>query len=1488
MNINNNKRIIAVLGMHRSGTSVITRALKVLGVGLGENLHPAGFDNPKGFWEDRSILEINEQLLGFLGTAYDRLGFACENIEPKPEVSSLKLKATQIIARKIKECGGVWGFKDPRTCRLLSFWMEIFQASGCEVSFVIALRNPASVAASLKKRNNMPAEKAYILWLQHMLPAVLHTNGADRVIVDYDNLLDAPYEEIARLSAAIGLSLPSRESLSVLEFENEFLETQLRHTRFSSDELLKDSRAPAIVSDLYLLLSSVANDRNRLESPNVIDAISNIDVKFSPFSPIFDYVNLIEDSREELCIREVERDRQIANLKQTVAERDGEITSLTQTMAERDGQIAALNQAMAERDGKIENFHQALAERDRQIESLHQAVAERDGQVTDLNSQINVLLGSKSWQLTKPFRYIRRKLFARLYVSVRRNISDSARRTWRRLPLSIPVKQKIINTVFTAFPFIFGWTEAYRSWKSFSTPITVGEYIPLLKDKPLSRKPAKLICFYLPQFHPIPENDAWWGKGFTEWTNVRPAQPQFEGHYQPRIPGELGYYNLLEPELQRRQVELAKLYGIEGFCFYFYWFGGKRLLEAPLENYLNDSNLNFPFCLCWANENWSRRWDGMDSEILIAQKHSPDDDLAFINHVAQYMRDPRYICINGRPLLLVYRPSLLPSAKDTAHRWRTWCRKEGIGDIYLAYTQSFEIVDPEAYGFDAAIEFPPNNSAPPNITGCIKPRVEEFRCTVYDWRVFVERSEQYKQPGYTLFRGVCPSWDNTARRKNQGTVFINSSPTLYQRWLENAIHDTEKHHANPDKRLIFVNAWNEWAEGAYLEPDEQYGYSWLQATRDALSNAAGPQDKSILIVTHDCHPHGAQMLILETAKQLKIIGFKVSILALDGGKLINDFIRVGHTINAGHVGENVVGLFLDKLRSEGTLNVITNTVVSGRVVLQLNKLGFRILSLIHELPGVIRDMKQEANAEVIARYADKVIFPADMVYKRFCEIARVSPEKAVIRPQGVLRKNPYKHKRSDAYRSICKKHNLPLDTQIVLNIAYVDNRKGPDLFVEIASQVLKLRPKTTFIWIGHSEKEMLLSVKSRINELGIQKQVLFVGFEREPMAYYAAASVYALTSREDPFPNVVLESAEAGVPVVAFHDASGASEFIIEQGGRLAAYLDTHDFARNVCELLGKPVEKADNSVGSLQQYALDLLYHLNGFPRVSVVVPNYNYNQYIVERLDSIYCQNHPIYEVIVLDDASTDKSVKTIESYFDDSGKEARLVVNTRNSGSVFRQWQKGIGLCKGDLIWIAEADDLSDNNFLSELTPAFHDTDLVLAYSQSKQIDDNGDTIAQNYLDYTKDVSECWLTDYKRPGCEEISEALAIKNIIPNVSAVLFRRRAFEDALAEIGYELFNYQVAGDWLVYLHILHKGNVYFNKKSLNLHRRHTESVTKTLDKLNHIKEIESVQATARVLSALSIEVTEKADAYIRYLYELFDIPYDQARGQLDAKRQTI
>ncbi len=354
-----------------------------------------------------------------------------------------------------------------------------------------------------------------------------------------------------------------------------------------------------------------------------------------------------------------------------------------------------------------------------------------------------------------------------------------------------------------------------------------------------ARDSVRVLAFYLPQFHPIPENDLWWGKGFTEWTNVTKAKPNFIGHYQPRKPADLGYYDLRVADVMRQQAALAKRYGIDGFCFYYYWFDGKLLLEQPLEHLLGENAVDMPFCLCWANENWTRRWDGRDSEVLMAQKHSDADDLAVIADLMRYFRSANYIRVNGKPLILVYRVTLFPDFRKTAALWRDACRKAGMGEIYITMVESFELVhkgiSPVEYGCDAAVEFPPQELAevrPPS-GNIINP---EFNGLVADYRDLAVRYATRAHPGYRRFHAACPGWDNTARRQNNGFCFEHATPGAFQAWLESAIEKTRDEFTG-DERLVFINAWNERAEGAYLEPDQRYGHAFLEAVKNARESS---------------------------------------------------------------------------------------------------------------------------------------------------------------------------------------------------------------------------------------------------------------------------------------------------------------------------------------------------------------------------------------------------------------------------------------------------------------------------------------------------------------------------------------------------------------------------------------------------------------------------------------------------------------------------
>ena len=989
-------------------------------------------------------------------------------------------------------------------------------------------------------------------------------------------------------------------------------------------------------------------------------------------------------------------------------------------------------------------------------------------------------------------------------------------------------------------PFIHYVTQGIKEGRkplpppSLQYKVAEPQYIPrLTTDSTPFEMAVRVIAFYLPQFHAIPENDEWWGNGFTEWTNVKPAKPQFEGHYQPHIPDDfLGYYDLTHTSVMHKQIELAKQYGVGGFCFYTYWFSGKRLLEKPLDSYLNNTSLDFPFCICWANENWTRRWDGLEQDILIAQNYSENDDIDFIASMSKYLRDVRYIRINGKPLVLVYRPNLFPNMQETVKRWRNWCKEHGIGDIFIAYPQSFENVDPAVYGLDAAIEFPPVNSNPPNITDKVAGTVADFNSMVFDWREFVKRSEGYSKPDYKIFRGVCPSWDNTARKKNQGTVFYNSCPKLFEKWMINAFQDTVNRFDNPEERIVFVNAWNEWAEGAHLEPDQRYGYAWLAALRQAHCKTPLWR-RRIVVVSHDAHPHGAQILCLNFARYFKEqFNFDVDLIVLGEGCLIPKYTAHAqvHQLDLVAASELEVEELVSRLRAKGAEVAIVNTTVSGKLIPFLKYAGFSVVSLVHEMPGILNGFGLQEHARCIADKADRVVFPAEQVKNGFEEFIGHALDKAVIRPQGLYLQSLL---RTGASKNVVRSEvrselGLSAQAKIIMCAGYADHRKGFDLFVQSCIKVMEEVPDTYALWVGHLDQKFVDQSMCAVKNSGHEHQFLFTGLVQHPQKYYLAADIYALTSREDPFPSVVMEALDALTPVVAFEGCGGFENLLKRDCGILVPLENTSAYAQAMITLLNDSAEAlrlASNgqqiveSELSFNQYLFDLL-QFAGHPlqRVSVVVPNYNYERYIRQRLETIIKQTYPIYELIVLDDCSTDNSVAVINEFLKGSEVSHRLVINDQNSGSVFRQWKKGVELARGDLVWIAEADDICKPQFLQKVVAAMGKSEAVFGFTDSWQIDEDGKCLGDSYKSYINgDADGAFDHSFVMGGREFLAKHLGIKNVILNVSGVVFQRDALLAALDRIGSELLDYKVAGDWRLYIELCASNwRVLFEDESLN------------------------------------------------------------------------
>lgn len=419
-------------------------------------------------------------------------------------------------------------------------------------------------------------------------------------------------------------------------------------------------------------------------------------------------------------------------------------------------------------------------------------------------------------------------------------LQSLCRLCWDRLPLPVAWKRGLRDRLFSRYPAIFARLPAYQRWLLFRP----GEVDRCPGDAAESLPPAtaseaasvRAIAMYLPQFHRIPENDRWWGAGFTEWTNVRRGRPFYAGHDQPHAPHpDIGFYDLDDPDVLERQAALARRYGIHGFCFYAYWFNGRRLLEKPLDRLVTSGRPDFPFCVCWANENWTRNWDGLEEEVLIASRPEPTDDRRFIEDMMPMLRDRRYIRVAGRPLLLVYHPAALPDPARTAAVWREACRTAGVGELHLASVWSRDRADPRSFGFDAAVQFPPLMVPCENLAGAEGPApAAGFRGAILDYRAAVRAGLADLPADFPVYRGVMPSWDNTARRMERGTSWIHASPEAYGRWLEAAVSRTCREQP-AERRLVFINAWNEWAEGCHLEPDVRHGYRYLEETRAALA-----------------------------------------------------------------------------------------------------------------------------------------------------------------------------------------------------------------------------------------------------------------------------------------------------------------------------------------------------------------------------------------------------------------------------------------------------------------------------------------------------------------------------------------------------------------------------------------------------------------------------------------------------------------------------
>jgi glycosyltransferase involved in cell wall biosynthesis len=722
------------------------------------------------------------------------------------------------------------------------------------------------------------------------------------------------------------------------------------------------------------------------------------------------------------------------------------------------------------------------------------------------------------------------------------------------------------------------WMRLYRSRDERLAMPGDDEVFPTERQSGPTQQPdVKAIAFYLPQFHSIPENNAWWGHGFTEWTNVRPARPQFDEHYQPHIPhDDVGYYDLTDAAVLERQARMARSAGIYGFCFYYYWFAGKRLLERPLEQLLQSGRPAMPFCFCWANENWSRRWDGYDSEVLIAQAHSPEDDEAVIRDLARAFRDSRYIRVNGRPLLLLYRPALLPDPAATATRWRAWCRRDGIGEIHLAGVRGFGCNEPAPFGLDSLVEFPPNDSGAQPLSSTEVKEGEQFAGKLYDYRQVRANCLSVGRQSFRLFRGVMPSWDNTARRKHKGAVYLRSSPAAFANWLRRAVELTRD--CAPDaERFLFINAWNEWAEGCHLEPDERYGYAWLNATNQVLGSWATlpPVTRNrVLFISHDFARAGAQLFLLRLLMWLS----KNTVLTFD--LLINvdasrergasapelDLLSRFRELCPVYFVSTKTGLpeNFERIQKREYQLVYANTSTLGDLVGGIKIDGIPVITHVHELSYWIEKRMPAGAIQKLDALTDTFIACSKAVADNLIQRQRVPATKVEIIHAYTSLARAAQLATESSPTAARLALGIPPETFLVVACGTLDWRKGPDLLLDAVINLRKLAPSLAIkiLWLGgKTDVDGVTDLEDRILNHDLGDVFVLQGVVGNPLEYMLAADCFALPSREDPFPLVMLEAASLERPMVAFHESGGAPELLADGAGLLAPHGDVNQFA---------------------------------------------------------------------------------------------------------------------------------------------------------------------------------------------------------------------------------------------------------------------------------------------------------------------------------------
>lgn len=920
-----------------------------------------------------------------------------------------------------------------------------------------------------------------------------------------------------------------------------------------------------------------------------------------------------------------------------------------------------------------------------------------------------------------------------------------------------------------------------------------------------------------------------------------------------RRPGPLGRPDLRDRATLDVIASLAFSHGLAALCVRLAAVRGVLVGADIVEGLLGGDRDGAKVCIAWANDAWS---GAVDPQALVGVP-------ALVALLARLSASPRAFRVADRVLVMIEHPDAACVAA-----LRDGCAAAGLPEPYLVVRDGASAIhDPEAVNADALLDLP----WPPQ-------RVEDLvgEDRAVSWEMLAART--LASAGPARIPGVLAGWDDRLRRGALGVWACGGDVDAYETWLRAAVSQAEMHPV-AGVSLLFVHGWNGWVDGACLEPDLDGGYAWLHATRAALRRDA-PLPK-VALLSHDAHAHGAQYLALNIVRELVALGVQVQVVLQDGGWLRPRFESLAETHCLTGLDEAGIARVAHDLRAGGVKVLYANTAVAGRLIRIFQAAGLRVIGMVHELPGLVAYYGLQSALEALVDASERVVVASRAVRDGLATmLPGRSLDHVVLRPQGLYARNRYRCDPDPSAPRVALRDRLgiPHHAAVVSTVGYADARKGADLWARAAALACRRRADLNFVWVGHRDPSLVPVIDGLLRDAGVVDRVHFIGVDFDTDDVYAGADAYALPSREDPFPSVLLESLSVGTPAVAFAGTGGGAELLSEAGGVLVPAFDVAAFADALLAVVNDPVRR--DTLGAagrarierdhgFRDYVLDLLAIAGGeLSRVDVVVPNYNHARHLAERVASIEAQSLPVSRVVLLDDASCDASpgvLQVIGQYCE----PAPLLLRRRvNSGSPFLQWREGVRRTRGEFVWIAEADDVAEPALLASLAEAMRcDSGIVFAYMQSCRIDRDGRVLAPDYLGWTDDLDAArWRTPYTVQGRVEIARSLAVKNTIPNASAVLFRRDALEAVLEDRIDVIEPLRVAGDWAIYLYLACMGRIHFQPQVGNRHRHHPRAVTSRIDAHRHYEEVVAMQQLAASLVPLDDTVRVLAEAHLAWL----------------------